>query len=413
MILDSKTQTYSTLLGSDEVIIGNSKSSVFEPHIQFFKWSKECSLSISAKNLISSTTPTLTADKVEISDSKVGWYANPDPDNSDNLKFGLIFYERPQSNIFQFQLEGNQDLVQIKRPPLVENNLNGTKTFDTSGGLEEHANSQQFFRRVIDGNTVRYEHFLTFLHPKFIDAKGNWIWIDLEIQGSNYIITCPQKFLDNAIYPIKANDSVTYQEGTSSYTGAHDTYIRSDYLTDNWNSAEHNQIYKDASTQVNMLASWDLSALSSVTVSAVTISFLSVDEYSNQETTCHRLLVNWVDTQTTYNIYSTGNNWNTAGGISNNLDRVSTESTNFTMTVIGWQIFPTSAQLVTDVQDMIDNPSTNYGWIFYVTNVGDFKRVCDNENATAASRPKITITYTPSGGGERPCDTEHKFIMVM
>ncbi|MCI0751992.1 MAG: DNRLRE domain-containing protein [Flammeovirgaceae bacterium] len=55
-----------------------------------------------------------------------------------------------------------------------------------------------------------------------------------------------------------------------------------------------------------------------------------------------------------------------------------------------------SSQLTTDVQTWLDNPSSNFGWIL----LGDesalktAKRIASRENATAANRPKLTITYT-------------------
>ena len=59
--------------------------------------------------------------------------------------------------------------------------------------------------------------------------------------------------------------------------------------------------------------------------------------------------------------------------------------------------WPTSAQLVADVQGWIDQPATNFGWIL----IGDesagqtAKRLFSSENLLTANRPRLTLEVTP------------------
>src|SRR3990167_5116992 len=109
-------QTYRTQLGeeADDVIIGDEKiPSVFKPEITFTRWNKENFLrikpSLALTSQLSSAVVSFINNKIEYKNSKMGWYANPDPDNKDNFKFGLIFYEKPTTNTWSFQLEGWED----------------------------------------------------------------------------------------------------------------------------------------------------------------------------------------------------------------------------------------------------------------------------------------------------------------
>src|SRR3990172_8140426 len=53
--------------------------------------------------------------------------------------------------------------------------------------------------------------------------------------------------------------------------------------------------------------------------------------------------------------------------------------------------------MVADVQDWLDNPAANFGWIVMGNEgtVETAKRFDSKENTTAGNRPSLTITYTP------------------
>jgi hypothetical protein len=61
-----------------------------------------------------------------------------------------------------------------------------------------------------------------------------------------------------------------------------------------------------------------------------------------------------------------------------------------------------AAGMVADVQDWLERPGTNFGWAI----VGDeftfptAKRFASSENAVTATRPKLTIEFTPGSGSD-------------
>ena len=81
--------------------------------------------------------------------------------------------------------------------------------------------------------------------------------------------------------------------------------------------------------------------------------------------------------------------WTNQGG-----DYSSTVSTTLSITGVNSYAWPSSAQMVADVQDMLDNPSQNFGWILLQNGLGGAKRFDSRENVTAANRPNISVQYT-------------------
>ena len=86
-------------------------------------------------------------------------------------------------------------------------------------------------------------------------------------------------------------------------------------------------------------------------------------------------------------------NWSTSGG-----DFSATESSNQTVTGIGDYTWGSTVEMVADVQDWLDNPANNFGWIVLgdESSSGTAKRFDSRENSTEGNRPKLTVIYTPT-----------------
>ena len=90
--------------------------------------------------------------------------------------------------------------------------------------------------------------------------------------------------------------------------------------------------------------------------------------------------------------------WITDGG-----DFVPLASTSQSVGPLGVYTWNSTPMLVADVQDMLDNPSTNFGWILIgqETVPAAAKRFNSRTNPSASSRPRLLVSYTDSG----PCPT--------
>jgi len=84
--------------------------------------------------------------------------------------------------------------------------------------------------------------------------------------------------------------------------------------------------------------------------------------------------------------------WSTPGG---NFDP--TPSATRTVAGIGAYTWPSSVELVADIQSWIDGVATNHGWMLIgdEVNAATTKRISSRESTTAANRPTLVIYYTP------------------
>ncbi len=96
----------------------------------------------------------------------------------------------------------------------------------------------------------------------------------------------------------------------------------------------------------------------------------------------------------TWNFRQFGSNaWSTSGGSYGPASGLALFGlSNFTATT-----FSSQPGLVADVQNWLNNPGTSYGWILkYVNETTEFgaREIASKENAVAAWRPALTISYT-------------------
>jgi len=195
-------------------------------------------------------------------------------------------------------------------------------------------------------------------------------------------------------------------------TGIIDTGISSDLLTTNGGS---DTVYgvgdgsSVTSASYRFLIKPDLSSIPAGSI--VTSVTLSVYEYvvdyrnggTNPNTvSVRRLLRNWVESEATWSIYSTGNNWTTGGASSDSNDRVATASATFTVSNTSHNAFIdiTGATLTDDVQKMVNGTYSNYGWLFNSSGESNGDSQTDyngfystNYSTDTTLRPKLVINY--------------------
>lgn len=92
--------------------------------------------------------------------------------------------------------------------------------------------------------------------------------------------------------------------------------------------------------------------------------------------------------------FFSGTNWtgNVLGGVFSG-----TVSSSVSVSNTGPYTWPSTAQMVADVQGWLNAPATNFGWILLgdETAAGTAKGFSTHEAATTADRPLLTVTYTP------------------
>jgi hypothetical protein len=189
----------------------------------------------------------------------------------------------------------------------------------------------------------------------------------------------------------------SYQNGTlpsGAYTGMVDTKITGTYPTVDYGGAT--TLYLDGSPDTSALLKWNLSDIpTGSTVQGVSLT-LNVSDASSDTYEIYDLKRDWVEGQATWQIAANGTNWQVAGA-QGSLDRGTTVLGTVTAASKGSVTIQLNSAGVAVVQNWINNPTTNRGFIIQDYAGNDGLEFASSENATVANRPKLNITYVPSG----------------
>ena len=197
--------------------------------------------------------------------------------------------------------------------------------------------------------------------------------------------------LYRAAYPVTIDPDFT---GTPT----EDTLIRISNPNDNFSTSTELYTGKGSndSQLYRSLLRFDLSSIpSGATVSASSLTVVChrvASAVTESAVKVYRQLRDWVVTEATWNVYSTGNSWATAGGF-NADDCEQTDIGSAAILDVGTYQFTLTAA---KVQEWISGTLTNNGVLLRdpeVTN-NTFKRFRSADYATEAYRPVLTVTYT-------------------
>ena len=236
---------------------------------------------------------------------------------------------------------------------------------------------------------------MNFMDPFVIDRdndvdKRPITWEYLIRDGRIYLIySLPS--LDGMIAPVVDPTLTLQPDGTAG----EDTRLLSDnadtnYGMDDLRVGEEND--EPARVQ-RTLIKFDLSDLpSNADISSATLSlYLYTDKCDNARTfRVYRQKRAWVESEATWNIYSTGNSWQTAGGFGaddceqsdiGNRAMSDSEASEFK----DWSLSPTTKAGL----------DLGNGWLIKAdTESDDAYRFYSSDYGTAANRPKLVIVYT-------------------
>lgn len=183
---------------------------------------------------------------------------------------------------------------------------------------------------------------------------------------------------------------------------AEDTYLSSGATTTNFGTSAFVFFGESAGSVFRTLVQFDLSSIpSGTTVNSATLN-LWIRSFTGTNTRTlrvYRVLRNWAETQATWNVYTTGNNWGTAGCANTTTDR---EATDIGSVSISSSIADHAQVNITltasAIQTMITGGGfTNNGFLLKMdTESDDAGSFYPREEATfTTERMQITINYGP------------------
>lgn len=185
------------------------------------------------------------------------------------------------------------------------------------------------------------------------------------------------------------------RNSTDTYTGCEDTQIRQGAPTTNSGSGTQLEVTKYAVGDHNhtLIKFSGLSNLAGVTVSAATLYFRVESGGGLPNTASARALLRaWVESEATWNNYSTGNAWTTGGGLSDGNDRSSSVSGSVSVTGASAYF---GIDVTADVQAIVAG-GNNYGWHLERTDGQDDTDyiVVNSSEDSDGRRPYLEVTYT-------------------
>jgi hypothetical protein len=144
------------------------------------------------------------------------------------------------------------------------------------------------------------------------------------------------------------------------------------------------------------------------TINSVTLNLFMVQSRAGAETIeLHDALADWGegnsigtgmgapattnDATWIYRFFNTPATWTNPGG-----DFTSTVSASKSVSGVGSYTWGSTPQMVADVQNWLDHPTNNFGWVVLGNEAGTMtaKRFGTKENSVATDRPTLTIDYT-------------------
>ncbi len=203
--------------------------------------------------------------------------------------------------------------------------------------------------------------------------------------------------------PGGSGTTISFQEGVapdSGYDGATDVTIAegAPLTNDGGNASCYIDGDDGGGDDLSTLFRWDVSAIpagSNIEQASITLNVFNVSPNTYE---LFRVLRDWVENEATWNIYSSGNNWQTPGALGA-LDRGSDILGAFTPANSGFQTIQLNADGIALVQSWVDDPSTNGGIILADSGATDGADFDCSETGSAANRPKLSLTYS---GGSSP-----------
>ena len=185
--------------------------------------------------------------------------------------------------------------------------------------------------------------------------------------------------------------TVIFQDGLNGYSGTRDATILSSSSTTNFGAEP--EIEVDGSPDGGGVMMWDLSSISPGSqVTAVDLT-LYVTSSTDDTYEIYEVLQPWVESEVTWNQYTSGFNWETAG-IGGATDRGSTALDAITAPSKGSLTVSLAAPVVALVQSWVNNPSSNFGFTLQdYANASDGLDFASRDNSDQTRRPALAVTY--------------------
>lgn len=194
-----------------DIEIGDFKQVDFYPQVKFKHWDNECNFSLRFTSDIKESSYNQSNDEIIWEGSNnilVRMYEkiNLPISNEEGFEFEFELPNKPKSNIFEMTIQ-TKGLEFLYQPELTQDEIDrGDIRPDNVVG------SYAVYHDSKTDNEYKTGKAFHIYRPEAIDKDGNKTWCELDIDVDNEIltITVPQKFLDDAVYPVIVDPTFGY-----------------------------------------------------------------------------------------------------------------------------------------------------------------------------------------------------------
>ena len=259
-LLDSKydlaANTYTAKEQSFAVCeVGDAKQPMtFYPQVKIRRWDNECNFSARLVHEEASPEVSLVDDKIQWAGDAVEahFYEIGKGKEGGGYEFEIILKEPPRSNVISMTLQ-TKGLDFFYQPELTQEEI--------ERGAERPENvvgSYAVYHQTMAGNyeAMAGKNYLAgkafhIYRPRIEDAKGHWVWGELNIDESTGLltVTIPQDFLDKAVYPVRHAAGLEFGYHT---VGASESSVSGNYL--NWEKASSTPVSNGQLTSISAYA---------------------------------------------------------------------------------------------------------------------------------------------------------------
>lgn len=182
------------------------------PEITLDRWGGEEQIIISRTGEFSGTNRSLFSktQKIESKDKKESVIIEP-LEKEDGVKIDIILSEKPNTNVFSFDISASKELIFAYQPILSdeEQKTQGViMSEDVKGSYAVYHREKRNERE--GGMNYGSGKLFHIYRPKVIDDAGNEVWGELKYSNGQLSVTVPHEFLDNAIYPVRVDPTIGY-----------------------------------------------------------------------------------------------------------------------------------------------------------------------------------------------------------
>lgn len=253
----------------------------------------------------------------------------------------------------------------------------------------------------------------------FVSADGPSVQVKHKLvrKGLKNYLLVGAKYSDLMALPagnIILDPTMTFQQGvspTASYSGCEDGHIKQIVPNTNYGTATTLTVGDlDVDSTSRSLILFNHGYLTNVDITSAVMSlYCSAESGADDDTVnVYKTLLDYRGASATWNVASTSISWNTAGckatsdttGQDSTADHRTTATATTEVTGISaWYSWDVTSDYTGFISGGLDE--NNYGWI--IINVdgevgaSHFKTFSSANNATAANRPKLSVTYTLKG----------------